>query len=114
MGTQIRDRGPGSIYEFRSTEVGTGKVRSKIMILYKTETRVVQVASDCKCDRCGKSMRGDLGNINGLFGSLSGAYDGTAVPDGAEWKFQVCEECTVSWLDTFKFKPWESESEQQD
>ena len=71
----------------------------------RTETREVEVVEDVTCDRCGKSMRSEIGNINGITLSGCGAYDSTHFPDMSSVKADVCEECSSEWFKTFKVNP---------
>lgn len=75
------------------------------MRVTKETTQVVRVTEDVLCDRCGKSLKGHIGNINGLHLQGSGAYDSTHFPDMHSFEADVCEACTVEWFKTFQHNP---------
>ena len=56
------------------------------MEVTRTETREVQVVEDVICDRCGNSLKSDIGNINGAVISGGGGYDSTHFPDMHSFK----------------------------
>jgi len=67
-----------------------------ILIKAVEETEKVK---DITCDKCGRSMIGELGNIIGIRFSVSGGYDSEIFPDNEEsLMIDVCEHCTDKWL----------------
>lgn len=78
------------------------------MQITRTETREVQVVEDILCDRCGLSLKGHIGNLNGVVIRGSGSYDSTHFPDrpdGGSFVVDVCEKCCAEWFETFKRNP---------
>ena len=77
------------------------------MKITRKETRevTVVVVEDVMCDRCGKSMKGHIGNINGLHLQGSGSYDSTHFPDMYSFEADVCEACVIEWFKTFQRDP---------
>ncbi len=75
------------------------------MEVTRTETREVQVVEDVICDRCGNSLKSDIGNINGAVIAGGGGYDSTHFPDMHAFKSDVCEPCCAEWFKTFKRNP---------
>lgn len=71
----------------------------------QTETREVEVVTDVTCDRCGNSMKGEIGNINGITVRGSGAFDSTHFPDMCKINADVCEFCAAQWFESFKNNP---------
>lgn len=84
------------------------------MEITRTETREVQVVEDILCDRCGNSLKGHIGNLNGVVIRGSGSYDSTHFPDrldGGSFVVDVCEKCCAEWFETFKRNPLKDEDE---
>lgn len=75
------------------------------MEITHTETREVQVVDDILCDRCGLSIKGHIGNFNGVTFHGAGAYDSTHFPDMHSFRADVCEKCCAEWFKTFKRNP---------
>lgn len=75
------------------------------MRITREVSKVVKVTEDVLCDRCGKSLKGHVGNINGLRLQGSGSYDSTHFPDMHTFDADVCEACVVEWFKTFKRDP---------
>lgn len=69
------------------------------MEVTRVETREVQVVTDILCDRCGQSLKGHLGNLNGVKVSGGGAYDSTHFPDMHSFSVDVCEKCCAEWFE---------------
>lgn len=82
------------------------------MKVTSTEVREVEVIKDVTCDRCGSSLRSDIGNINGASISGSGAYDSTHFPDMHSFIADVCEACCAEWFKTFKRNPLDTYEEE--
>lgn len=69
---------------------------------------IVEFIDDVTCDKCEASLKGDIGNVNGLVTSVYGGFDSTALNDGVRYDFDVCEKCLVEWFKTFKRQPRET------
>ena len=82
------------------------------MRILHTETREVQVIDDILCDKCGLSVKGHIGNLNGATIHGSGSYDSTHFSDMCSFKADVCEKCCAEWFETFKRNPLKSEDEE--
>ena len=71
-----------------------------------TTTTVASVTTDITCNRCGYSCR-DSADINyeGLLDvQLLGGF-ASKLDDGAEYNFDVCENCLILWFSEFKHDP---------
>lgn len=75
------------------------------MKVLQEKTKVVPVTVDVLCDRCGESLKGHIGNINGLHLIGGGSYDSTHFPDMYSFQADVCEPCAADWFKTFKRNP---------
>lgn len=87
------------------------------MIVSHKEQRAVEVVDDVLCDRCGKSCKGNVGNVNGLHFDVAGAYDSTHFPDcilGYVPHVDVCERCASEWFASFVRNPLEPECSESD
>ena len=84
------------------------------MEITHTETREVQVVEDILCDRCGLSLKGHIGNINGVTIHGSGSYDSTHFPDMHSFRSDVCEPCCAEWFESFKRNPLNPPDDEED
>jgi hypothetical protein len=83
------------------------------MEITRVEIREALVVEDVRCDRCDASLKGHIGNINGVVVQGSGAYDSTHFPDMHSFRADVCEKCCSEWFESFKRNPLDLKDEDE-
>ncbi len=62
------------------------------------ETKDRVIVTDVLCNKCGTN-KGEIHNIVIEFGYFSKQHDGQT------WDFDLCENCIIEFVKTFKYKP---------
>lgn len=73
----------------------------------KESTQIVYELQGIACNKCGKEV--DLEEDNGLeanlFHSFNVLFGYESEYDYETWSFDLCEECLLEFIETFKIKP---------
>lgn len=81
--------------------------------MLKTEIKKVkvekQLVMDCICNRCGESLKNDMGNYEGIVGAHGCGGYGSKIGDGLTWRIDICESCLLEYFKDFKISPYEDD-----
>jgi hypothetical protein len=71
-----------------------------------TETREVEIVEEVICNQCGEVIE----QYSSYLGArMSGGY-GSRIGDGVDTSFDICEDCVIKMMKTFKIPPTQNEA----
>lgn len=74
---------------------------------YEERTRIDRDVVSCKCNKCGAEMYNpeheEIYGLTDLY--IEGSYYSPTLEDQTWFKFDLCEQCVLELMDTFKIPP---------
>lgn len=77
---------------------------------YETQTIIKEVVGSITCNKCGRTERvigekADRSYISNLFHSFDALFDYGSSHDEEKWSFDLCEDCLLDFVKSFKHAP---------
>ena len=73
---------------------------------FEEKTRIDRDITSCLCNKCGKEMfNKETKEVFGIDVYIEGAYYSPTLEDQTWFKFDLCEQCVLELMDSFKIPP---------
>ena len=73
---------------------------------YSKITRTIPTLKTCLCNKCGTEMLyHETEEIHGIEVRIEGGYYSPTLEDQTWFKFDLCEQCVLELMDSFKIPP---------